>query len=143
MGYTTKFTGQFDLSRKLTLTEAKFLVELADMDRDEAKEITGTNAYMQWVPTESLDGIVWDGNEKFYEYTELLRWLCGWAALRDIQVNGTVLWRGEDASDVGELVVVANQVTEHAGKKTSKKSGQPLTAQKLGELALQIVTAKE
>ena len=86
MGYTTKFTGCIKLSRALTLKEAKELLEIADLDRAEAREITGTDAYLQWVPTETLDGIVWDGNEKFYEYVPLLRWLCGWLKERGIVV---------------------------------------------------------
>lgn len=139
MGYTTKFTGQFNLSRQLTIAEAKFLVELADLDRTEAKQITGTDAYMQWVPTETLDGIVWDGEEKFYEYQDLLRWLCGWLAEKGVQVDGRVLWSGEDSSDVGELSVTANQVTATPGKRPGK-AGKPLTSQKLGEMALKLLT---
>ena len=47
MGYTTKFTGCINLSRALTLKEAKELLEIADLDRAEAREITGTDAYLQ------------------------------------------------------------------------------------------------
>ena len=54
MGYTTKFTGCINLSRALTLKEAKELLEIADLDRAEVREITGTDAYLQWVPTETL-----------------------------------------------------------------------------------------
>ncbi len=139
MGYTTKFTGQFDLSRKLTMAEAKFLLDLADLDRMEAKGITGTDAYMQWVPTESLDGIVWDGEEKFYEYEDLLRWLCGWLGEKGIQINGNVLWRGESGDDVGELAIAASVLTVHKGKKPHI-AGRPLTSQKLGEMALKLLT---
>lgn len=139
MGYTTAFTGQIGLSRKLAFAEAKLLVELADMDRSEAKAITGHDAYMQWVPTEALDAIVWDGNEKFYDYEALLRWLCGWLSERGVQANGSLLWRGEDSSDVGEILVEANQVVMKPGKKASAKAGKPLTLNKLGEMAIKIV----
>ena len=92
MGYTTKFTGCINLSRALTLKEAKELLEIAGLDRAAVREITGTDAYLQWVPTETLDGIVWDGNEKFYGYVSLLRWLCGWLKERGIEANGELLW---------------------------------------------------
>ena len=105
MGYTTKFTGCINLSRALTLKEAKELLEIADLDRAEAREITGTDAYLQWVPTETLDGIVWDGNEKFYEYVPLLRWLCGWLKERGIEANGELLWAGDETDDRGRIAV--------------------------------------
>jgi hypothetical protein len=72
MGYTTEFTGAIGLSRKLTMAEAKELLEI-----DETGTITGIREYFQWVPSETLDQIVWDGNEKFYKYTEQLEWAEG------------------------------------------------------------------
>lgn len=56
MGYTTKFTGAVKLGRKLTLAEAK---ELLEVDSDK----TGIDAYFQWVPADTLEHIVWDGEE--------------------------------------------------------------------------------
>ena len=44
MGYTTKFTGCINLSRALTLKEAKELLEIADLDRAEVREITNIDA---------------------------------------------------------------------------------------------------
>ena len=136
MGYTTKFTGCINLSRALTLKEAKELLEIADLDRAEAREITGTDAYLQWVPTETLDGIVWDGNEKFYEYVPLLRWLCGWLKERGIEANGELLWAGEETLDRGHIVVSSNEVEVIEGQRIETKSGSPLTLKRLGEIAL-------
>ena len=140
MGYTTKFTGCINLSRALTIKEAKELLEITSLDRDEAREITGIEAYLQWVPTETLDGIVWDGNEKFYEYVPLLRWLCGWLKERGIKANGELLWAGEETLDRGHIVVSSNEVEVIEGERIETKSGRPLTLQKLSELALQRAT---
>lgn len=137
MGYTTKFQGCIYLSRQLTLKEAKFLLDLSYMyDRNEAKKITGTNAYMQWVPTESLDGIVWDGEEKFYDYEVLMKWLCLWLKDAGIEANGELVWSGEDTDDIGNIVVTKNDVHFNRGKTISRSPSKPLTAKKLSEMAL-------
>src|SRR5688572_15653623 len=98
MGYTTEFTGAVKLSRKLTMAEAKELLDIAD-DSDIAKKATGIEAYFQWAPADTLEHIVWDGNEKFYEYTKQLRWLCGWLKDRGVSANGELYWQGEEAGD--------------------------------------------
>ena len=140
MGYTTKFTGCINLSRALTLKEAKELLEIADLERAEVREITGTDAYLQWVPTETLDGIVWDGNEKFYEYVPLLRWLCGWLKERGIEANGELLWAGDETDDRGRIAVSSNEVEVIKGQRIETKFGRPLTLVRLGEIALHQAT---
>ena len=140
MGYTTKFTGCINLSRALTLKEAKELLEIADLERAEVREITGTDAYLQWVPTETLDGIVWDGNEKFYEYVPLLRWLCGWLKERGIEANGELLWAGDETDDRGRIAVSSNEVEVIEGQRIETKFGRPLTLVRLGEIALHQAT---
>lgn len=139
MGYTTKFAGEVWLSRQLTLAEAKTLLELWD-DVDKSREVTGIDAYMQWVPTETLDAIVWDGNEKFYKYAELMQWLCGWLLGCDIEANGELLWSGEDVGDVGRLIVQDNQLRVISGKTIKAQTGKPLTMARLAEMALDQVT---
>ena len=141
MGYTTEFTGSIKLSRKLTLQEAKELIDLADGDDSDAvAQASGVRTYMQWVPAESLDAIVWDENEKFYEYLPLLEWLCQkWLKDRGIEANGELVWRGESSDDVGRIVVTANAVTSHPNDLSVKSGGKPLTARRLGEVALEII----
>ena len=136
MGYTTDFTGEIKLSRKLTIKEAKELLEIAE-DSDIAQEKTGIHGYMQWVPTHALDGIVWDGNEKFYNYTQFMEWLCGWLKDRDIAANGELFWSGEDAADTGRIVVQENAVTEIKNHKPKTHCGKPLTLDALQEMALE------
>lgn len=139
MGYTTTFKGQVNLSRKLTLPEARELLLIAE-DRDTTKAVFGINAYLQWVPTESLDGIVWDGNEKFYEYEPLMQKVCEWLKARGIRTDGELFWSGEEAGDTGVLTVADGAVSSSKGKRPAGKSGKPLTLAGLGELALDQLT---
>lgn len=67
--------------------------------------------WCQWVPTEDLKGIEWDGGEKFYHYKEWLEYIIKhflkpWGYV----LNGRVRWQGEQISDVGVLVVEENKV---------------------------------
>lgn len=68
--------------------------------------------WCQWRPTEDGSAIAWDCGEKFYYYTEWLRYLIGhfltpWGYV----LNGVVEWHGEDDEDVGRIIVRDNVVT--------------------------------
>jgi len=140
MGYTTEFTGAVKLSRKLTMAEAKELLDIAESG--DSQKFTGINAYFQWVPADTLEHIVWDGNEKFYKYVEQLKWLCGdWLEQRGITANGELYWQGEETGDTGLLSVVENKVSETPNSKPSGKSPLPLSLESLGKMALEQVTA--
>ena len=74
---------------------------------------TQPSLWCQWEPTEENDGIQWDGGEKFYEYTEWLKYIIKnflepWGYV----LNGEVMWRGEEMTDIGVLVVKDNVVSE-------------------------------
>jgi hypothetical protein len=135
MGYTTKFTGAVQLGRKLTMAEAKQLLEIADSDKSE--QFTAIDAYFQWVPADTLEHIVWDGNEKFYKYVEQLQWLCEWLRQRGILANGVLHWQGEETGDTGTISVVANGVFPEADAKTSTKPLRPLSLRDLQRIALE------
>lgn len=140
MGYTTRFTGAIKLSRKLTMAEAKELLEIAASDN--AERFTAIDAYFQWVPADTLEHIVWDGEEKFYKYIEQLRWLCSdWLNQRGITANGELYWDGEETGDTGTIVVTNNTVVAAENAKPSGKSPRPLTLEDLGKMALEQVTA--
>lgn len=139
MGYTTEFTGAIGLSRKLTMAEAKELLEINASE--ESEKITGIRAYFQWVPANTLEHIVWDGNEKFYKYVEQLRWLCGWLDGRRILANGTLYWQGEEIGDAGTLAVVDNVVSVNKNALPDGESPGPLTLDELGAMALKQITA--
>jgi hypothetical protein len=141
MGYTTKFKGALSLSRPLSITEAKLLLQF----NEDPEEIDGDHpgSYFQWVPTESLDGIVWDGNEKFYNYTEWMQWLVLWLGARGVNASGELYWSGEEVGDTGVLTVSGASVTASEGRKRGIASAAPLTLSKLGEMALDQLAAKE
>lgn len=139
MGYTTTFSGVVRLSRPLTFAEAKTMLEFnEDPDRITTTTKKPSRSYMQWVPTKSLDGIVWDGQEKFYDYTEWLIWLCEWLAERSITADGELTWSGEDRSDYGEIVVSANIVRSIPKPlKRPNDSAEPITLDDLARMALE------
>ncbi|PIM51892.1 hypothetical protein CS062_17355 [Roseateles chitinivorans] len=139
MGYTTKFTGHLTLSRPLTMIEAKTLLEI----NEDPATATGNrpgDGYMQWVPGTDLQSIVWDGGEKFYDYTEWLQWVCGWLRDRGIVCWGTFIWSGEQAGDHGELVVLDNVVERKEGRQHTLGRFAPLTLRALADMALAEVT---
>jgi hypothetical protein len=139
MGYTTDFTGAIELGRKLTMVEAK---ELLELNEGEPEKITGIKAYFQWVPSDDFQHIVWDGNEKFYKYVEQLQWLCAWLQERSITANGSLYWQGEETGDTGVLEVKANVVFRHPNKRPPSKSPRALTMDDLRAMALEQITAK-
>lgn len=144
MGYTTKFSGTFNLSRPLTILEAKTLMDIyGEADANKVQEVFGVRTYLQWVPNETLDGIVWDGEEKFYDYEELLLAPLGWLGERGIRVNGRVFWAGEDAKDTGELKVENSVLSSSRNLKLSERSSKPLTPAKLAKMALEMVAASQ
>ena len=135
MGYTTEFTGAVKLGRKLTMAEAKEMLEIDS-------EKTGINAYFQWSPATTFEHIVWDGNEKFYKYVEQLKWLCGdWMEQRGITADGTLHWSGEETDDTGTITVAGNVVSVHPNAKSDGKDPRPLTLRDLQEMALEQLTA--
>lgn len=139
MGYTTKFTGCVHLTPPLTITQAHTLLAIAAQDAEPplAGGVKAPSGYMQWVPGEDLACIVWDQNEKFYDYTEWLVWLCRWLEDNGIAANGELKWSGESATDHGKIVVIGNAVAaEHDKSSAGRPAPQPLTITKLGELAL-------
>lgn len=137
MGYTTKFTGHIKLSRKLTMAEAKQILEFnEDPDRIPAPH---PNSYMQWVPNASLDAIGWDGNEKFYNYTEWLSWLCSWLRERGIETAGLLNWSGEDTDDAGQILVIDGVVTASTTLKKADRF-KPIDLRDLAEMALKQAT---
>ena len=138
MGYTTRFTGAIALSRKLTFAEAKELLEIHEMDPNKAKEITGVLSYLQWVPADTLEHIVWDMGEKFYDYIPLLKWVCRWLKDKGITADGKLFWDGEYNGDTGQLVVTNNNVLVEQDK--AEFTPKPLTLRALGEMALEQIT---
>lgn len=116
MGYTTDFGGAFRLNKKLKKAHEKKLRDFASQPH--SKEEDGCpGGYCQWVPTDDGEAIVWDGNEKFYDYIEWIEYLIKkflkpWGYV----LNGEVEWVGEHPRDVGKIEVKDNEVIVCDGK---------------------------
>lgn len=139
MGYTTKFSGQINLSRPLTMAEARDLLTY----NEEPEKIPNPpvqGGYMQWVPSRTLKAIGWDGNQTFYDYEAWLTWVCAWLKERGIGTAGQLLWSGEQPDDTGELLVVDGEVTVLKGK-TATMRFVPLTLDALAKIALDQVAS--
>ena len=67
--------------------------------------------WLQWVakPSEDDDlkmAIEWDGNEKFYNYVEWMKYIIDRIITpRGGVANGTIKWRGDDCYDIGSIVL--------------------------------------
>lgn len=67
--------------------------------------------WCNWTPTEDGTAIVWNEGEKFYHYTEWLKYIIEhflqpWGRV----LNGEVKWQGEDYEDRGIIYVKDNMV---------------------------------
>lgn len=66
------------------------------------------------------DELEWDGNEKFYYYTEWLEYLIShFFGPLGYVLNGEIEWQGEDYDDFGTICVTDNQVTKKYGIRIS------------------------
>ena len=144
MGYSTDFSGSLKLSRKLNFAEAKVWLELAE-DRDAFKSQSGIDSYLQWVPSTDLEHLVWDGNEKFYDYIEALKWLLGKLKGKEnsIIANGELTWQGESVGDVGIITVVDSEVSLSIFNANDDTYVAPLTLDELEKMALEQLSAAQ
>ena len=141
MGYNTNFSGAVKLSRALTIAEALVILE-ANNDPD---SIQGEHprSYMQWVPAQSLDHIVYDGNEKFYEYVDWMKWLVNYLKGIGITADGEIDWSGEQAGDTGTIVVANSEVAVRDHETPARGSHKPLTLRGLQAMALDALKAPQ
>lgn len=77
---------------------------------------TQPGLWCQWKP--SMDGsmLMWDGNEKFYNYVEWLKYIIAYLKPKGYKVNGSVKWYGEDREDIGIIDTKDNVVTTREGR---------------------------
>lgn len=116
MGYTTKFHGRFNLSRKLSHDERKELMEFL-CDRHDDKDGIAPSMWCDWRLTPDDQGIEWDKKEKFYEYMSWLEiiiseFLDAWG----IRIQGNVAYWGErEFNDFGTIIVRDNCISLRRG----------------------------
>jgi len=143
MGYDTRFSGAIEFSRPLTLAEATTWMNTHEAlyDCDETAKLDAMpDSYLQWVPSEDLQALVYDDNEKFYEYKDWLKWvLSHWIGRWGIVANGEILWSGEETDDNGILKVENNILVVVESKHTKGKSHKPLTRQTLADLVIESI----
>ena len=118
MGYSTDFSGQFNLDKPLTAEQKATLVEFAETRHGGNTEVDADKPgfWCQWVPNHDGTAIEWDENEKFYNYVEWIehiikRFIEPWG----LKLNGEVEWWGEERDDIGQIIIENNEVTVKEG----------------------------
>lgn len=126
MGYTTNFSGYFKFDKPLSVEHLRALEDFAHDNHNLQELLNGQeddssdgHDYCQWVPDEEGETLVWDGGEKFYDYVEWLEYLIvhflkPWG----YTLNGEVEWKGEQAGDLGKIIVTDNLVDAKKAKIT-------------------------
>ncbi|KAI8865989.1 hypothetical protein GQ42DRAFT_165783 [Ramicandelaber brevisporus] len=160
MGYTTDFTGHFDITPRLDAKHRDYIRAFSSTRRitfeaagadfpDQPRRAVGLpfgnngefysgpeirysdkhvidhnnppdsqpSLYCQWTVARDKHGndiLKWDQVEKFYCYTEWLRYLIAnffkpWG----YTLNGTVHWQGESDDDTGTITMVNNIISVH------------------------------
>ena len=145
MGYTTNFSGQFDITPKLRNKDLNFLVAfnrsrrmqrnldpkygvdgefyVKDDDRGIVDSFrppsTQPGLWCQWMPTGDGRALIWDGGEKFYDYVPWLQYLIDRVLKpRGYTLNGVVDWEGENRADSGRIEVVNNEIFIRRGTRS-------------------------
>lgn len=124
MGYTTKFEGALKIVGDPTLSMIKELKKFLGEDTRDHEEWgdAGDCYYIQYELTEEMDGIKWDGSEKFYGAVDAVNIITRnmRKTFPDFAFSGELLAQGEDLPDRWRLVMkdgVATHVDHpHAGK---------------------------
>jgi hypothetical protein len=104
MGYTTEFSGKFQLDKQMNDCTVLDLLN----DWYEGKDHDG---YCQWVFTKDRKAIEWDGNEKFYDYEIWLDRVYKLLHKKGYELSGEVEYQGEETGDVGKLVLKDGKIT--------------------------------
>lgn len=118
MGYTTEFQGFLKITPPLAPEHLRALKQLNEdrhdlsaQGRRNDQDPRFPSLYCGWVPTKGGEAIVWDGQEKFYEYVKWLQHIVvNHLIPHGYKLNGKLLWRGEEFSDVGTITVKANEI---------------------------------
>jgi hypothetical protein len=111
MGHGTRFTGQFNLDKTLTLEQYNILKDFANADHRNETGVPGN--YCGWEPTRDGKAIVRAEHDfSFYDYDDWLKYLIvrffePW----EYTLNGSVRWQGEETGDTGTLACEGNRVT--------------------------------
>jgi len=108
MGYTTEFTGMLGFKADPTNKMLRKLINLFGVDSRRRNDAPKAEwLYNCFEITAGLDGIEWDGGEKFYGAVDAVNWMT--KIMReeypDFSFKGEMLAQGEDVEDLWRLVV--------------------------------------
>ena len=110
MGYSTSFTGQFQLSGPLSLARQKTLASQRQRLFSENYD-DKPDSQCQWVLSADHLNLEWDGQEKFRWWREWLQWIVDEIlAPEGITLSGEVDCQGEDALDCSVITVVNGRI---------------------------------
>ncbi len=164
MGYTTTFKGSIKIDPPLNTEEIAFLKKFNETRRmhrskgpyyvdntgfagqDEASDVINYNAppngqpglWCQWRPSDDGQCIEWDGNEKFYQSAEWMKYIIehflrpnaiaspSLPFLSGHVCSGTIYAQGEDSADRWKLVVDNNTVKIAQARSLSYETPHPL-----------------
>jgi hypothetical protein len=84
---------------------------------------TQPGLWCQWITTDDGTALMWNGGEKFYYYTEWLKYLIdNFFSKWGYSLTGEVTWQGEECDDIGKIVVKDNTVRIFYGTNGMKSS---------------------
>ena len=114
MGYTTEFSGAFDLDKPADAETTLFMRDVSDMGIEAIRQLGGApDTYCQWEITKDRLHIKWDGGENFYDYVEWLQWLIdNKLKPAGLTLSGSVKFHGEEVEDCGTIAIVDGRVVK-------------------------------
>jgi len=114
MGYNTNFRGQLQFDKTLTKDMLEAYKNFKQERHEDGYKPNGKpSIWLQWEIAEQNGKyfLVWDGGEKFYNYTEWLKYIIKYVfKVWGVKLNGQIDWRGDEWEDNGTIIVKDNTV---------------------------------
>lgn len=114
------YNGEFGFKGKYGIEGEYFAREDGDFGQTKDSSIISYNSHpstqpglwCQWILSEDGTELIWDDNEKLYNYVNWLKYLIdNFFTVWDIKLSGEIKYQGEDMEDRGLISVVDNLVT--------------------------------
>jgi len=109
MGYTTQFSGVLKFANDITVAQLKELKKFLGEDMRDHPEWgdMGDCHYLQFEVSPEMDGLQWDGSEKFYGAVDAVNIITRNMKKQfpDFAFSGELLAQGENIADRWRLVV--------------------------------------
>jgi hypothetical protein len=125
MGYDTSFNGGFTFNKPVTAELIRTINEFSEERHTPGNGIPGY--WCQWIIGTDYnrnEALVWDENEKFYNYVEWLEYLIkNFFEPEGYILNGSVEYQGEESDDFGTIEVKDNVVIQNFGIHVMDLSG--------------------